>query len=161
VKINLQDNVASRQDLKAVVMDVRKYAQWYAQTTVKMKYSAAQSYELPVISPAATNIINEWNKEDPVSPKSLDELIMALDDFEASAPRMTITLAAPAPNSLKMTILKWCRENVAPNMLVDFKFNSTMLGGMVVQYGSHVYDWSFRQRILDARNKFPEVLRSV
>jgi F0F1-type ATP synthase delta subunit len=50
---------------------------------------------------------------------------------------------------------------VAPNMLVDFKFNSTMLGGMVVQYGSHIYDWSFRQRILDARDKFPEVLRSV
>lgn len=161
MKIKLQDNIASRQDLKEVVLDVRKYAQWYSQTSVKMKYGGNQNNELPPISAAATNIINEWNKEDPVNSKSLDELLIALEDFEAGAPHMTITLAAPASNSLKATLLKWCRENIAPNILVDFKFNSTMLGGMVVQYGSHVYDWSFRRQILASLDKFPEVLRNV
>lgn len=161
MKIKLQDNIASRQDLKEVILDVRKYAQWYSQTSVKMKYGSNQNNELPPISAAATNIINEWNKEDPVNSKSLDELLMALEDFEADAPHMTITLAAPASNSLKAVLLKWCRENVAPNILVDFKFNSTMLGGMVVQYGSHVYDWSFRRQVLASLDKFPEVLRNV
>jgi hypothetical protein len=161
MKLSLQDNIASRQDLKAVIQDVRKYAQWYSQTAVKMKYSGAQGYELPPVSTAAVSIINEWNKEDPVSPKSLEDLIIALQDFESAAPNMTITLAAPAPNSLKKELLKWCRENVAPNILVDFKFSSTMLGGMVVQYGSHIFDWSYRRQILASLQKFPEVLRSV
>jgi hypothetical protein len=161
VKISLQDNVSSRQDLKAVIGDVRKYAQWYSQTSVKMRYSSNEAYELPTISKAATGIINAWNAEDPISPKSLDELIAALEELEAKAPHMTITLAAPPPGSLKKQLLKWCRENISPNILVDFQFNSTMLGGMVVSLGSHVYDWSFKRQILAAREKFPEILRNV
>jgi F0F1-type ATP synthase delta subunit len=84
-----------------------------------------------------------------------------LEDFSDSAPRVTVTLAAPAPNSLKQTIALWFRENIAPNTLVNFKFNSTILGGMVVVYGSRIYDWSFRRQILVSREKFPEVLRNV
>ena len=53
-----------------------------------------------------------------------------------------------------------CRP-VAPDVLVNFQFNATILGGMVVRYGSHVYDWSFRRQILAKRDTFPEVLRRV
>jgi F0F1-type ATP synthase delta subunit len=91
----------------------------------------------------------------------LDKLIETLEDYGTSAPIITITLAAPAPNSLKKTLIDWCRKNIAPNALIDFRFNATMLGGMVVQYGSRIYDWSFRRQILAARDKFPEILRNV
>jgi hypothetical protein len=158
---DFQKYVLSEQDLKAVVLEVKKYANWYNQTAVKMKVTKNNSYELPAISTQATNIINEWLAGNPPSSKSLDDLILALDDFGYKAPRVTITLAAPPPNSLKQTLAAWFRQNVAPNALINFKFNATILGGMVVVYGSHVHDWSFRRQILAARAKFPEVLRNV
>jgi len=161
MKIDLQANISSRQDLKAAILEIRRYSSWYGQTAVKMRASKNDSYEQPTFSQAATNIINEWNKVDPVSQQSLEELIRELEDYDRNAPVATITLAAPAPNSLKKSIIAWFRQNVDPNILVDFRFNSTMLGGMVVQYGSHIYDWSFRRQVLAARDKFPEVLKRV
>jgi hypothetical protein len=161
MSLNLQNHVYSQQDLKAAILEVKKYASWLKQTEVKMRVTHNNSYELPEVSQVATNIINEWLEGQPPSPKSLEDLIAKLADFEAIAPRVTITLAAPPPGSLKQTITEWFRQNVDPNILVNFKFNGTILGGMVVSYGSHVHDWSFRREILSARTKFPEVLRSV
>jgi hypothetical protein len=161
VSLNIRNYVYSQQDLKAAILEVKKYTTWFNQTEVKMRVTKNNSYELPTISPVATNIINEWLDGKPPDAKSLENLIAALEDFEAAAPRVTITLAAPPPGSLKQTITEWFRQNVDPNILVNFKFNGTILGGMVVSYGSHVHDWSFRRQVLSSRAKFPEVLRNV
>jgi hypothetical protein len=160
-RINLPDNISSRQDLREVILEVRRYAKWYSQTAVKMQFSGKNAYEQPEFSPAANNVISEWNKTNPISSKSLDELIAELEDLAAKALHITITLGAPPPGSLKKALVKWCRANIAPVILVDFKFNSTILGGMVVQFKSHVYDWSIRRQLLAGREKFPETLRNV
>lgn len=162
MKIKLPDSVSSTQDLKAVILEIRGYARWLSQASVKMKASGNNSYgEAPAVSEAAASLINDWTKDNQLSQKSVDELIATLEDFEATTPSMTITLAAPAPNSLKKALISWCRTNINPNILVNFKFNSTIGGGMVVACGSHIYDWSFKRQILAAREKFPEVLRNV
>ena len=161
MKLNLQDSVYSPQDLKAIILEVRKYARWASQYSIKMRVSKDKPDQPPIISLAATNLIKVWAEANPLSEKSLGELIAALETLEANSPRITITLAAAPSNSLKKTLVVWCREHIDPNILVDFHFNSTLLGGMVVRYGSHVYDWSFRRQILAARGRFPEVLRRV
>lgn len=159
--INLQNNIYSREDLREVVQEVKKYASWYAQTAIKMQVTKNNTFQEPSFSPTTVSIINEWAKENPISSKSLDALVEIMEDYLAAAPVVVITLAAPAPNSLKKVMVDWCRKNIAPNALVDMRFNRAMLGGMVVQYGSHIHDWSFRRQILSAREKFPEVLRNV
>ncbi len=159
--LNPQSNISSPQELKAIIVEVRRYAHWYAQNSVKLHVTGNGSTEQFVISPTAIELIKDWSVQKPLSEKSLDELIATLENYESKAPRLTITLAAVPPNDLKKTLVEWCREHVAPNVLVDFRFNSTLLGGMVVRYGSHVYDWSFRRQILAARDRFPEVLRRV
>jgi hypothetical protein len=161
MKINLPDNICSRQDLKAVILEIRDYAKWYNETAIKMRVAGNNNYDLPQFSAEAKGLINAWNSQKPIDFKSLDELIAELENLLASTPSISITLAAPPPGSLKKAITKWCRDNVAPNILVDIAFNSTMLGGMVVSVGSHTYDWSFRRQILNSLQKFPEVLRNV
>jgi hypothetical protein len=161
VKVNLQDNLSSRQDLKAVILEIRSYAKWYNQTSVKMRVSGGGDYEQPQFTQAAKEIVMDWNKQNTINAKSLDDLIAELENALAGAPNITITLAAPPPGSLKKLLTQWCRQNIAPDILVDFAFNSTMLGGMVVRYGSHIYDFSFRMQILSSLQKFPEVLRNV
>ena len=161
MKLNLQDSVYSPQDLKAIILEVRKYAHWAAQYGVKMRVSNDNTSQPPAISLPATKIIKDWAEEKPLNQKSIDELLKTLEAAEVSSPKITITLAAAPTSSLKVTLVKWFREHVDPNILVDFHFNSTLLGGMVVRYNSHVYDWSFRRQILAAREHFPEVLRRV
>lgn len=161
MEINLQNNVTSPQELKALILEVRGYSHWFGQNSVKMRLSKSNPTEQFATSQVAAVLINEWIKDNPLSQKSLDKLLSALEDLLEKSPRITITLAAPAPGTLKKTLVVWCRENINPSILVDFRFNSTLLGGMTVQYGSHIYDWSFRRQILAARQRFPEVLRHV
>jgi len=161
MSLNLPASVISTQDLKEIILETRKYSRWFAQSEVKLQRAGGNLPQQPVIAPATAELINGWAGERPLSQKSLGELIAALDNLDATMPRIIITLAAVAPTSLKHAIASWCRQNINRGMLVDFRFNSTLLGGMVVRYGSHVYDWSFRRQILAARGKFPEILRHV
>lgn len=161
MKFQLPNSVLSSQDLKAATLEIQRYAQWYGQTLVKIKKSNHKGYEAPAISRQAIQIIEQWQGDQPINQPSLDKLITALQDYAGQAPRIAITLAAPPPRSLKQELADWCRKNIDAGILVDFQFDSTMLGGMAVRYGSHIYDWSFRRQILAARSHFPEVLRRV
>ncbi len=160
MKLNLQSSIYSAQDLKAVILDIRSYAKWFSQESIKQRFSKGEP-DSPNISQPADELILQWHKDRQVSQKSLDELMSELESYSQSAANITITLAAPAPATLKKEIVDWFRQNVNPNVLVDFKFNSTMLGGMVVKVGSHIFDWSFRRQILESKGKFPEILRNV
>jgi hypothetical protein len=161
MKLKLEDSVSSPQDLKALMLEVREYAQWFSHNAIKQRVHAKHTTPAPELSPPAKAQIAAWNAQAPLTPTRLDELLVALKRLEASAPQISITLAAPAPRSLKETLVAWCRQNIAPDVLVNFQFNSTLLGGMVVRSGSRVFDWSFRRQLLDARGNFPEVLRRV
>jgi hypothetical protein len=161
VKLQLPSSVSSTQDLTALTLEVRDYARWFSHAVVKMHVAGSQVPRPPVLSPATTELLNELSATKTLNQKGLDELIAQLEDCKASAPTMTITLAAPAPGDLKQGLVTWCRQNIAPNMLINFTFSGSILGGMVVRFGSHVFDWSFRRQILANRQKFPEILRRV
>ena len=161
MKLNLPSSVASSQDVKTLLLELQDYTRWFTHESIKTRTNAGHASEPPVLSPATTELIREWEGKKPLSQQSLDTLIDTLETYNATAPTITLTLAAPPTSSLKLTLVAWCRENIASNILVTFQFNATLLGGMVVRYGSHIFDWSFRRQILAARERFPEVLRRV
>jgi hypothetical protein len=159
--LQMPNSVSSLEDVTALVLEVREYARWFSHAVVKMHVNGTQVPRPPSVSPAASELIHEWGTKQPLNQKSLEGLITALEDFKQHATTMTITLAAPPGGDLKQQLVGWCRQNIAPDILVSFRFNATLLGGMVVRFGSRVYDWSFRRQILANREKFPEILRSV
>ena len=161
MKPNLPPSISSRQDVKAVIMELKRYIRWVSQSEIKQSVTQQASAQQPAVSPTTMDVVNGSHAGKPLTKDSLESLIKSLDAFVAKAPFVTVTLAAPAPNSLRQAIVSWFRQNVRPNLLVDFSFNSTMLGGMVVRYGSHVFDGSFKRQILADRAKFPEILRNV
>ncbi len=145
----------------ALLLDVKQYAEWFRHESIKKQVNVTSAKEALQLSPIAVEVIRDWGKNGELTSASLDELIASLETYQKQAPNMTITLAAPASRGFKTNIVAWCRKNVAPGVLVTFDFNATILGGMVVRSGSHVYDWSFRRAILENRSKLPEVLRNV
>jgi len=160
-RLVLPDTISSPQDLLALTIDVRTYARWFSHNTIKAKASATRGSQAPAISPVTLELIRSWTGQALLTQQSLDELIIALEKFRDTAPTLTITLAAPAGGELRKVLVAWCRANIAPNVLVSFRFNATLLGGMVVRYGSRVFDWSFRREIIASRTKFTEALRNV
>jgi hypothetical protein len=163
MKLRLDDSVASPQDLQAMILEIRGYARWFSHNAVKKRVGAKHGAhaEAPELSVAAAALVKALGARQPLSTERLDGLIAGLEDYAADAPVMSITLAAPPTGGLKKQLVAWCRENVAPDTLVNFQFNSTLLGGMVVRIGSRIFDWSFRRQILENRQKFPEMLRHV
>ena len=161
MKLRLADTIYSSQDLTALILEIREYARWFSHNSIKKHFDAGHVAEPSTLSGAAGELIRDWGVKKPVNSQSLDDLIVALEEIKHSVPSLTITLAAPPASDLKKTLVVWCRNNIASNILVNFQFNATLLGGMVVRYGSHVLDLSFRRKILAAREHFPEVLRRV
>lgn len=161
MRLRLPDNICSEQDVQTLLLEVRTYAKWFSQHAIKKRLKVHAAADKPDISPATKELLHDWDVQKPLSTASLDELITALDQFKETAPRMTITLASPPPPGLKKKLTGWCRKNVAPDVLVSFQFNSELLGGMVIRYGSHIFDWSFRRQLLAARESFPEHLHRV
>jgi hypothetical protein len=161
VKISLNKEIASRQDLTSVILELRTYREWFSKMAIKHKSGSKSMVMPPKLSKPALDLINQQRESRPVSQNLLDSLINELEKLESSSEFIVITLGALPSTNINLLLINWCRQNLNPNILVDFRFNSTMLGGMAVQYGSHIYDWSFKRQIMASLNKFPEVLRRV
>lgn len=162
MKSNLPGSIVSPQDLTMVIREIQDYTAWATHETIKQKAGAKKPLApAPELTIAATELIGAWGKARGASADSYRQLIETLERIAKSAPTITITLAGPAPQHVKEHIVAWCRENLAANIFVTFKFNRTLLGGMVVRAGSHIYDWSLHRKLIDNGHAFTEVLGRV
>lgn len=163
MNLDLPPTAYSRADIDRLIQDVREYAKWYSHEATKKRFKIKPSSRQspPELSSDTKELLRDWTIKQPLSLASLDQLVAALERFKLNAPTLTFILAAPAPGSLKKDLVSWCRKNIAKNILVSFEFNSTLLGGFVLRYGSRVFDWSFRRQILANSAVFSEKLLSV
>lgn len=161
MKLKIPDTVSSPQDLAVLLLEMHDYTRWFAHESIKKRVNAKHTSEAPTLSPAADQLISDLEHKKSLTQQNLDALVETLEEYKKTAPSLTITLPAPPTNSLKATLVGWCRENITPNVLVTFRFNSALLGGMTLHFGSRVFDWSFRRQLLANKERFPEVLRNV
>lgn len=162
MKLSLPDTITSKQDLLDLVQELHDYSKWLSHANIlKRTKTKAQNQEDYELSHDAKSIIKNSDISAISDTTALSNLIEEITKYSKSAPKITITLAAPATNDIKKILTGWCRNNLSNKMLIDFEFNRVILGGMVIRFGSHIYDWSFRRQILENRDKFPEVLRNV
>ena len=159
---SLPDNVWSPDDLAELMSDLERYNQWLSGYQVKLRVTSdAAATKPPDVSAASLAYLQMLHDKQALSTGSIERLLDELRAIELTAPRLNFTFAAPPSGGLKKTFVRWCRTHIAPNALISFQFNKTILGGMVVRYGSHIFDWSLRRDILANRDKFTEVLRRV
>jgi len=144
-----------------MMTEIDRMSVWFQQNTLKKQVTGGGFTGLPPLTKTAANLLNDWHSGEQVSQQSIDGLRQALADFAANAQFVTVTLAGLPPAKLKESIVVWFRQNVRADLLVDFNFNRTMLGGMVVRYGSQIADMSFKRQIMANSQKFAEVLRHV
>lgn len=159
--LQLPSSVSSLQDVSGLQQEIREYSKWFAANAIKERVHAKNATPPPALSSGALELIRASGSKKLLDQRALDGLIAELEAAKKNAPTITITLAAPAGRDIKETLVASCRTHIASDALVTFKFNSTILGGLVIGYGSHVFDWSFRRQIMENRLKFAEVLKRV
>ena len=159
--LTLPPDIVSPQDLAALLFEIRQYNAWYQSEVIKSRVELSSQAIPPKISKTAVGILGSVAKDGRLSPEALEALIQGLEHLKRTSPTITITLADLPTNALRSTLAEWCRTNIAPTILVQFTSNRRILGGMVVRYGSRIYDWSFRTKLLANKAAIPEVLRRV
>lgn len=157
----LPSDICSPQDLTALILEIREYAKWYEHESIKRRTGSSLQSTPPVLTLTAATYLRSLNQEGAVTPDKLEKTIEALESYKASAPSITFTLAAPATEQVKKQLTSWVRSNLSPETLVSFEHNRTLLGGIVVRYGSHVHDWSVRRELVNTSVNFSEVLANV
>lgn len=162
MKSNLPASIVSAQDLTMVIREIQDYTAWATHETIKQKATSSRTVaQAPELSEGATQLVTAWGNNKGATADSYRQLIEVLERIAKQAPTITITLAAPAPKTVKEHLVAWCRANLSDTVLVTFKFNRTLLGGMVVRAGSHIFDWSLHRKLMDNGRSFTEVLKHV
>ena len=151
MSVSLPTDIYSPSDLAALTLEIREYAKWFGQYVNAQRAGSRPNTVQPELSPVASNLIREYAKLSPMTTARIDEIIATLEQAATQSPVITITLAAPAPSEVKKQLTQWCRDELSPSVLVAFRFNAHILGGMVVRVGSRVYDWSFRTQLINHR----------
>ncbi len=159
--MNLPSSISSLQELNVLSLELHEYSKWFAHNAIKERVHAKNGTPPPVLSAGASELVRSASAGKLLSQTILDKLIKDIEDLKKTAKSATITLAAPVNKETKLSLVSACRTNIENNLLVTFKFNSTLCGGMVIQYGSRVFDWSFRRQILENRAQFAEILKRV
>ena len=145
MKFKLAADVYTPQQLMALIDELKRQLRQHSHEAVKATVGGKAT-------PAATGTFD---------PKAAEALLRELEELVKSAPRVHLTLAAMPGEGMKRQLADWLRANVSPAVLVEFNYNSALLGGMVVRIGSRIFDWSFRRQILASAGEFTKVLRHV
>ncbi len=150
--------VYSPELLESVVFEIQQYLDWYRQSGVKQRVGA-QPVEEPTHSAETVLTIEAWTAGKQLTLESLEELITVLKGLKL--PVVHITLAALPNHTQRTQLVDWFRLNTAPNLLLAFIADRNLGGGIVVRTPNHVFDYSWRQKLVEGRDKIPEIVRNV
>lgn len=159
--LSIPPDVSSSQELANLILEVKDYSKWFTNYSIVKKISKKNTPVPPKISGSAIKLIKDYGDNKNLTRAVLNNLVYDLEKSKKQSKLITITLAAPVTSDVKNNLVKWLRDNINSEVLVNFQFNATILGGMILRCGSHIYDWSFRKKILENRQKFPEILQNV
>ncbi len=159
--IQLPASIVTPQDIARLELELTGFIDWFQHNSIKQQMHVSKGAAMPGLSREAVELIRQSSIEGSLTQTGIESLQQSIIRIRQHAPTMSVTLAAPAGVQLKQQLVEWCRNEIRPDILIDFRFNATILGGMVVRYGSHVFDWSWRRAVLNNRSSFAKELRSV
>lgn len=157
--VRLPTDLYSPEQLSAVIIELRAYISSLRDTQVRAKMTNAEA-ETPHVSALLLGVIRTAgiNATDISAAEKLQHQLEAIRD---KAPTVHLMMAALPNRDLKRKLTGWFREQIHPYALLTFATRADIGGGMIMQAGSHVYDYSFRQQILGNKHRISEIFNSV
>lgn len=156
MSVHLPIDVFSPDQLSEIVAELQTYRGALRDATVRAKAVKSKAPELPEPSEPLANLLHNSGIK-PDDADGLEATYKELQSILKDAPVMHLTLAAAAGRTLKRQLTVWFRTQVHPNSLLTFAIRSDIGGGMLLQAGSHFYDYSFRDRLLANKERLMEI----
>ncbi len=159
VTVRLPIDLYSPEQLSAVIIELRGYLGQLRDTAVR-----AKALHGTAGTPHASALLMGTMHESSVSPTDQDEGEKLLKELEAvrdKAPAAHLMMAALPNRELKRKLTEWFRDEIHPFALVTFATRADIGGGFILQTGSHVYNYSFREQLLSHKHRIAEIYNSV
>jgi len=151
--------IETPEQLRAVEVELERYIGWLRESRVQQKVGAGAKLQEPKLSRESVDVIAAagGGKEVPVT--GLDKLLAALRRWQP--PVLHLILADIASPAVQTKLAEWVRANGHPQALIQLSADRTIGGGVVIRTPNHLYDYSFRTRILANRDKLQKVIAGV
>lgn len=155
--MTLPNDVYSPDQLSELTMELREYIGALRDTTLRNQASkTAKKTSLPTMS-ALLKLVFE-NVSDGVTPEAM---LRELEAMLKNAPTVHLMLAAQPSKEMRRQLVLWFRVEIHPTTLLTFSERHDLGGGIVVRAGSHVYDFSFKRKVVDNQKRITEIAAGV
>ena len=162
MKLILSEDIISSEDLRSVIEELKDYQGYIRHGHIRQHVSKrAGAKSSPDLSRGASEMLSQAMEHHPLNLTELDHLISELEAMYAKALKLKIILAAVPNGSIKRQLSAWVRQNLNDYALIDFDYNQSLLGGMVVMIGSRIFDFSLRRGLLSSQPKLNEMIANV
>jgi hypothetical protein len=141
-----------------VIYELEQYLAWYREVRVQHQVGAKLEAE-PTYSTETSAVIKAWFVGKQPTMTALEELIAHLKKL--NLPVVHITLAA-LPNHLqRMRLVDWFRAVSGRPLLVSFVADRNLGGGVMVRTPNRIFDYSWRQQLVEGRDKLAGIINNV
>lgn len=155
---NLPPSVYSPALLESVVYETGQYLDWYREAKVQKRVGAAAAEE-PSFTGETMQTIEAWFDGKPATVEGIERLQEYLRTLKL--PVAHVTLAALPNHAQRAALVDWFRAQTRPDVLVAFVADRNLGGGVMVRTPNHVYDASWRQKLVAGRDKLAGIVRHV
>jgi hypothetical protein len=157
--LHLPVDLYSGDQLSAVILELRTYIDTLRDEAARIKMGHTSS-EPPHVSALLLGVFHGSGLRTG-NRAAAEKLVSALEAVRKAAPAIRIMLPALPTRTLKRQLTVWFRAEIHPYALLTFSMRSDLCGGVVVQAGSHIYDFSFREPLINNRQRIAELAANV
>ena len=154
--LTLPVDVYSPDQLSELVIELQGTIDGLRDAAARAKTNAAAQTYKPDISAELEQLLSQ-NRIDLTNIAALETLAKDLQLVLEKSPSVHMLLAATPVRTMKRQFVTWFRTEIHPLTLVTFAARGDLGGGAIVQAGSHLYDFSFRRRLLDNKSRLTEI----
>jgi hypothetical protein len=123
------------------------------------KQVGAKPKDEPNHSDETVLVIETWLAGKPPTLSAIEALLDHLKSLKL--PEVHIMLAALPNHTQRVVLVEWFRNNTNQQLLLSFVADRNLGGGIVVRTPNRVFDFTWKQELVAARDKLAGILRRV
>lgn len=158
--MKLPVDVYSPDQLSALILEIGNYRGHLRDAAVRAKTGSKKQAPLPEPSDILAQLLEESGVK-PDDAEAVDTLRKELELKLKKSPVVHLLLAAHPTSAIKRQFTTWFRTEINSEILLTFAVRSDIGGGLILQAGSRVYDFSFKRRLIANKKRIAEIASSV
>ena len=162
MKLKLPLNVYSSDQLGAIAWELEEAINELRKRSIRRSVIGGHNKDQEQLE--TSKLLDELLRESgimKIEQTQLETLLNEVKKFRESAPNVHIILAATPDNKIKKQLTGWLRQEISPSILCTFSMRADLGGGAIIRTGARQYDFSFRSKIADNKQRISEIFNGL